>query len=176
MKRVLVIGCSGSGKSTFATELARRTGLELIHLDQHYWKPHWIEPSKAEWTSISHQLTQKDHWVMDGNYGSTMDQRIERADTVIYLNMPTWLCLYRILKRWLQFRGRTRPSLPSDCPEKMDWTFFHYVLTFRQIRERGLLQKLADLPEGKRGIVLRSPQAVRAFWEGFAHPHPTPPK
>lgn len=67
MQRVLVIGSPGSGKSTLATELAERTGLPLIHLDQEYWRAGWVEPPKAEWRQRVADLISRERWVMDGN-------------------------------------------------------------------------------------------------------------
>src|SRR5215212_5460573 len=99
MQRVLVIGSRGSGKSTLAKELAKRTGLRLIHLDQQYWRSGWVEPSKEEWRGQVEVLIAQDRWVMDGNYGGTLELRLARADTVIDLQFPAWLCVWRILRR-----------------------------------------------------------------------------
>ena len=89
MKRVMVIGCGGAGKSTFSKKLGQLTGLEVIHLDQYYWKPNWEESDKEEWNQLATQLATKPSWIMDGNYGGTMDIRIARADTIIYLDFST---------------------------------------------------------------------------------------
>jgi adenylate kinase family enzyme len=80
----MVIGCSGSGKSSFSRKLSIKLKLPLIHLDQKYWKPGWVEPEKAEWKRKMEKLVEKEKWVLDGNYGGTMNIRIERADAIVF--------------------------------------------------------------------------------------------
>jgi len=87
--RVLVDGMMGSGKSTFARALAARTGLPLIHLDVHYWKPGWVRPSDDEWRERQRTLLAGEAWIIDGNYNETLALRLERAETVVFL---TRLC------------------------------------------------------------------------------------
>src|SRR5204862_4664583 len=85
-RRVLVTGLAGSGKSTFSRSLAAKTGLPLIHLDIHFWKPGWVEPSEAEWREKQRGLLAGDAWIVDGNYHETLDLRLERADTILFLD------------------------------------------------------------------------------------------
>ena len=99
MKKVLVIGCCGAGKSTFSRKLHNIINLELIHLDQYYHKPNWEEPEKREWEGIVNNLVQKLSWIMDGNYKGTFDIRFKEADTIIYLDYSTLKCLWRVIKR-----------------------------------------------------------------------------
>jgi adenylate kinase family enzyme len=130
MQRVLVIGSPGAGKSTFAARLAGRTGLPLIHLDQHYWQPGWIETDKASWEEKVRRLIAADRWVMDGNYGGTLPLRLQRADTVIDLQLPAWLCVARVVRRALAQFGRTRADMTPGCPERLDLSFFAYTARF----------------------------------------------
>ena len=97
--RVVVTGMAGAGKSTFARELSVKTSLPVIHLDVHFWKPGWVEPSDAEWRDIQSTLLAGDDWIVDGNYHETLDLRLERADTVVYLDTPWWLCAARAFVR-----------------------------------------------------------------------------
>ena len=90
MRKVLVIGSGGAGKSTFASKLSKRTGLPLIHLDSLYWRPGWIETSTAEWDQTIEHLLGRDTWIMDGNYGRTLERRLAACDTVIFLDLPLW--------------------------------------------------------------------------------------
>jgi len=99
--RVLVDGMMGSGKSTFARALAARTGLPVIHLDVHYWKPGWVRPSDDEWRERQRALLAGEAWIIDGNYNETLVLRLERAETVIYLDSPWWLCASRAFVRGL---------------------------------------------------------------------------
>ena len=85
VKRVMVIGCSGAGKSTLAIRLGRRLGLPVVHLDQRFWKPGWVETPDDEWDERMRELVAEERWVIDGNYGRTQVMRMERADTIIFL-------------------------------------------------------------------------------------------
>ena len=131
MRRVLTIGSPGSGKSTLARELAKRTGLPLVHLDTEYWHPGWVETAADSWAERIDELVQRDSWIIDGNYGGSLRQRLAAADTVILLDYPTRVCLWRILLRWRAFRGQSRPDMPENCPERLDMKFLYYVLMFR---------------------------------------------
>lgn len=108
MKRVLVIGCGGAGKSTFARQLGARLQLPVIHLDAHYWRPGWVEPSKSEWATTVDGLLAGEAWVMDGNYGGTLPTRLAVCDCVVFIDLPRWLCIWRVLRRALRYRGETR--------------------------------------------------------------------
>jgi adenylate kinase family enzyme len=88
MQRVMVIGSPGAGKSTLATELARRTGIPLFHLDQLAWLPGWVESDKADFRTRVDWVLEQSRWIIDGNYGGSLSQRLARADTVIDLDLP----------------------------------------------------------------------------------------
>ena len=90
-RRVVVTGLAGSGKSTFAVALAAKTGLPVIHLDLYFWKPGWVAPSETEWREKQRVVLAGDAWIADGNYHETLDLRLERADTLVVLDMPWWL-------------------------------------------------------------------------------------
>lgn len=146
MERVLIIGSPGAGKSTFSHELASLTALPLHHLDRMFWLPGWIERDRDEGQTELREVLGTERWIIDGNYGSTLPLRLERADTVVWLDYPTRLCLTRALKRWWHYRGQTRPDMTEGCPERLDLEFLLYVLTFRrnwQIRNRTALEGFA---------------------------------
>lgn len=132
MQRVLVIGSPGAGKSTLSHELAARTGLPLFHLDKLFWRPGWVERDREEGCAELAQVLAGERWIIDGNYGSTMPMRLARADTVVWLDYPTSLCLARVFRRWWQFRCKTRPDMTQDCPENLNLEFLVYVLNFRR--------------------------------------------
>lgn len=132
MQRVLVIGSPGAGKSTLAHELAQRTGLPLFHLDQMFWLPGWVERDRDEGRAELAKVLAGDRWIIDGNYGSTLPLRVARADTVVWLDYPTALCLGRVFKRWWQYRGTARPDMTEGCPETLNLEFLLYVLNFRR--------------------------------------------
>lgn len=127
MQRVLIIGPCGAGKSTLAFELAERTGLPLFHMDKLAWKAGWIDSSNDEIRERLRPIVSQERWLIEGNYGSTMPDRLPHADTVLYLDYPVRLCLTRIIRRWLKYRGRSRPDMTEGCPERLDLDFMWYV-------------------------------------------------
>ena len=127
MQKILVIGSGGAGKSTFSAKLGVQLGLPVLHLDAYFWRAGWVEPDKDEWRQTVERLTAKEAWIMDGNYGGTLDIRLAACDTVIFLDMPRYLCLWRILRRRLRFHGQTRPDMAAGCGEHLTWEFIRYV-------------------------------------------------
>jgi len=110
-RRIIVTGLAGSGKSTLSVALAARTGVPLVHLDLHFWKPGWVAPSGAEWRQKQRDVLGGDAWIADGNYHETLDLRLERADTVLFLDLPWWRCSFRALLRGFRMWG----ELPEGC-------------------------------------------------------------
>ncbi|MHC5674086.1 DNA topology modulation protein [Nostoc sp.] len=163
MKKILIIGSGGAGKSTLARELGTILGLEVIHLDAWYWNPGWVETPKAEWQSIIQDLTLRESWIMDGNYGSTLDVRLSVADTVIFLDFPRLLCLSRVIKRRFMYSGQSRHDMASDCPERLNWEFIKYIWSYPITRRPGILEKLSQLTQNQQVIILCEPTEVRDF-------------
>ena len=112
--RVLVIGMAGSGKSTFSRALSAKTGLPVIPLDLHYWKPGWVEPTVNEWREKQRRLLESEAWIADGNYYETLDLPLERADTVVLLETPWWICAGRAFARGLRKPGG---EMPEGCDD-----------------------------------------------------------
>ncbi len=113
-RRVIVTGLAGSGKSTFSSALAAKTGLPLIHLDLEFWKPGWVAPTDAEWRERQRTVLAADVWIADGNYHETLELRLERADTVVVLDTPWPVCFRRALRRGLR---RTGLEMPEGCAD-----------------------------------------------------------
>ena len=124
MKRILVIGCPGSGKSTFSRELSQNLNLSLIHLDHLHWKPGWVEAEQEEFDRLLQTELEKECWIIDGNYMRTFSHRIQYADTVIFLDFNRWICAWRVIKRWLFQEGYQA----TGCPQKVDLSFLKFVL------------------------------------------------
>lgn len=143
MQRVMVIGPCGSGKSTLSFELARRLGLPLIHMDKLNWQPGWIDSPDDELLTRVRQVVEQDRWLIDGNYGGTMPLRLDRADTVVYLDFPVALCFRRMLKRVWHYRGRVRPDMSAGCPERFDLGFMWYLANWNRGPRQRTEAKLA---------------------------------
>ncbi|WP_339322091.1 DNA topology modulation protein [Paenibacillus sp. FSL W8-0194] len=163
MNRIIVIGSAGSGKSTLSQKLSKILSLPVIHLDRYYWKPHWTPTPNEEWDDFIKAAVSQDRWIMDGNYSRTLGMRLNEADAVIFLDMPTLLCIYRIIKRRIIYHGKTRPDLNEECPEKLDWEFFNWVWNYRKRTRPRVIKELEQAKERKQVVILRSRKEVRHF-------------
>ena len=123
MRRVLIIGCPGSGKTTFAKRLAERTGLPLVHLDRIYWCDRWEHLSRDDFDAALQEELEKPEWIIDGNYNRTLEHRLKYSDMVFFFDMPTAVCLWGITKRVLQNHERTRQDLGKNCEERFGRNF-----------------------------------------------------
>lgn len=153
----------GSGKSTLSRRLHQITGLPLVHLDREYWQPNWVETVPDEWAAKVEAIATQDAWIIDGNYGGTMDLRMEKADKVIFMDRSRWLCLFRVLKRTLLSYGKSRPDMAEGCRERFSWGFLLYIYRYNQTRRPRILAKLANQKEEKEVFILESNRAVKAF-------------
>ncbi len=163
MKRIVIIGSGGAGKSTLARRLGEITGIEVIHLDQLYWQPNWIEPSKVEWKQTVAEILKRDSWILDGNFGGTMEMRLEAGDTAIFLDLPRSVCLLRILKRRLTYRRTNRPDMAEGCHEKIDLEFLGWIWNFARTTKPKIEARLQNIEPEKIVIRLKSAQEVESF-------------
>ena len=160
MQKIAIIGSCGAGKSTLARSLGAKLNLPIIHLDAYYWKSGWQETEPDRWLKVQQELMKGDRWIIDGNYGGTMNIRLAAADTVIWLDFNRYICLNRILKRNLQYFGRTRPDLAANCPERLNWEFLVYVWNFPQLHRPKIIEKIAPYRDSKQIIILQNPRQV----------------
>ncbi len=155
MERVAVIGCGGSGKTTLARALSRRLALPLVHIDSHYWQTvggERIESTPAQWVARHRELIAADRWVIDGMKLGVLAERLERADTVVYLDLSTRTCLAGIARRRLRYRGRILPEL--GVYDRLNLEFLRWVCLFRRRQRPRILKLLRSF--GGEVIVLRT--------------------
>lgn len=165
-RRVLVIGMAGAGKSTFSRALSGRTGLPVIHLDVHYWKPGWAKPSAGEWRDKQRALLAGPAWIADGNDPETLDLRLERAETVVLLETRWWICAGRAF-----LRGLRKPvgELPEGCNDSAtrrlrdEWRLIGVV--WRQRRSETEYARAIIAQHGKHVVlrVIGSKREAREF-------------
>lgn len=163
MKRVLVLGNSGSGKSTFAKNLAGILDIPWINLDSHYWKPNWIETPKDEWEAIVTRLIEQEKWVMDGNYSSTLEMRLERSDTVIFLDVPRRISFWRVFKRRVIHHGRVRSELAEGCTEKIDLDFLRWIWGYPNRTEPRIERILTEYNDRITLHILKNSREIEDF-------------
>jgi adenylate kinase family enzyme len=140
MQRIVILGNAGAGKSTLARAIGARLGLSVVHLDRLFWSPGWVEPDADTFRQQVREAVAGQAWVCEGNYARrTFDLRLPRADLVIWLDMPRWLCMQRVLLRSLL--DRPRADRPDGCRERLDrafLTFLTFVWTFDKAYRPGI--------------------------------------
>ncbi len=163
MQRVVIIGSGGAGKSTLARQLGERLDLPVYHLDQIYWRPHWQPITHTEFTNRQKTILKKSQWIVDGNYGGTVDLRFKKADTIIVLDLPTLTCLWGAFTRYWKYKNRTRPDMTPGNKEQLTWEYIRFILNYRRTRRPRIFGKIAALPEDKQVFILKSRADVRAL-------------
>ena len=164
MQRVVIVGPGGAGKSWLAKRIAERTGLPLIHLDREYWRPGWVETPKPEWRARVAELVARDRWVIDGNYGGTLATRMDRADTIIFLDVSRWASLAGVLVRRL--RTNQRDDISDGCPERLNLEFLRWLWRYHDHHRPNVLEQIGAHAHGRTVITLRDRAAISAFAAG----------
>lgn len=164
-ERVLVIGCSGGGKSTLSRALAAHFGLEYQSIDRDVrWLPGWRERDPAERRQILEALVARERWVMDGSNPSTFDLRVPRAHLVVWVRLPRLACLAGVARRVWRYHGTVRPEMAPGCPEPLpDRTFLDYIWNFEKKFAPGFIRKLEQHGAGIPLVTLASRADTRRF-------------
>ena len=160
MKKVIVIGCPGSGKSTVSRALHNKTGISLYHLDMMYWNADKTTVEKSVFLERLSAVLEKDEWIIDGNYASTMELRMEACDTVIFLDYPLDVCLDGIRER----RGKPRSDMPWIETEE-DSEFIEFIKNYNEQQKPKVLELLKKYSD-KNIIILESREQADAFLNG----------
>ncbi|AVA21494.1 ATP-binding domain-containing protein [Rhizobium sp. NXC24] len=149
--RILVIGCSGGGKSTLAQKIVVCLDLPYVSMDREFfWLPGWMKRDKAEERNLIAGKVAEDRWLIDGTGPSSFDLRLPRTELVLWVRMPRWLCMWGALSRALRWLGRSRPDMAPGCPERIDWEFLRYIWDWeRKFAPKvlaGLIEHGPDVP------------------------------
>ena len=168
MQRVMIIGQPGSGKSTLAKELGARTGLPVHHIDRIHWTPGWIERDRQDKIQMARDVQAQDEWIFEGGLSVTWSERLERADALIWLDVPFLVRCWRVLKRRMQYHGQTRPDLPENCPEKIDLEFAMWIWNTRNTASLKMHKLYEDAPPTKTKLRLCDLRQVESFLRGVS--------
>ncbi|EGT3616044.1 DNA topology modulation protein [Clostridium perfringens] len=163
-KKIIVIGCGGSGKSTLSKELSRKLDIPVTHLDQIYWCGNWEHVSNERFDNLLLEVLEREKWIIDGNFNRTLPLRIEKCDTVIYLDFSRITCLYGAFKRVICNYGHTRDDMGGNCPERFDFEFFKWIWNFNKQNRSKYINILNNL-ESKKVYILRNREEVKKFLE-----------
>ncbi len=165
VKKILVIGCPGSGKTTFSTELSQILNLPLVHLDKLYWCGNWEHVPREEFDKRLLIELKKECWLIDGNFNRTIPKRLEHCDTVFYFDFPVFTCLWGVTKRAFQNRGKTRDDMGGNCPEYFDkqkMSLYKDILSFKRRHRQNYYELLVKATHVKV-IVFKSRRQVRKY-------------
>lgn len=184
MNKIVIIGSPGAGKSTFAQALGQILNVEVIHLDRLFWQAGWKELPKDVRIKIQQQyLSYKDRWIMEGTYVSSSDDRLNAADTIIFLGTPRLICLWRIIKRHIETFRQYRLDLPDGCTDKLSLRCIIKVLVFPHRGLRQFMQKIHQIrtrevnqQEKKTIHLFRSPKDVDIFLRTLQKQDPSLPE
>ncbi|MGI8311714.1 DNA topology modulation protein FlaR [Saccharopolyspora hattusasensis] len=160
MRKIMICGCGGSGKSALARQLGERLNLPVTHLDMEYYDECWQPLDSEAFTQRQRALVAEGEWVLDGNYASTMPIRLTAADTVIFLDLPGLTCLWGILQRRHQHHGSD--ALSRHLRGRITWGFIRYILGYRRTM-RPKVDALIAEHASSHVITLRSRRQVRRF-------------
>ncbi|WP_037078070.1 AAA family ATPase [Rhizobium sp. CCGE 510] len=168
--RILVIGCPGSGKSTLAKQLSRSFGLRYISMDRDfYWLPGWRKRPRDEIDRLIAKAVAEERWIMDGTGLSSFHLRLPRADAVIWLRPPRYVCLYGAISRAFRYFGRNRPELPVGCPEHLSREALAYIWSFERDAVPLIEAALRDVA-GKPVLQLKSRRQMRELLDLLGRP------
>lgn len=161
--RILVLGCSGSGKSTLSRSLGQTLDIPVFHMDKLFWKENWVESSDEELAEKLEEIVALKDWIIDGNFSRFLPHRLERTEEIIYINLPRWQNLWRVTKRYLQYRGQTRPDMGDGCNEKLDLEFLLWIWNFPKRSHHKMIQLMME--SKKPTTILHSQKAIDGFFQ-----------
>lgn len=169
-QKISIIGYSGSGKSTLAKKLGQICECDVLHLDCVHWLPGWQERDSAGSCTLAAKfLDTHDSWVIDGNYQKILyERRMQEATQIIFLDFPMPICLFRVLKRYLGYRGKSRESITEGCEEKIDGEFFWWILHKGRDKAHRKNYRRICKKYSRKAVILRSPTAVKKYLERFS--------
>ena len=166
MKRILLIGSMGSGKTTLAIKLSQLLAIPVVHLDKLYWKDNWERVDRQEFDRSLKQELEKEKWIIDGNFIRTMPERLKYCDTVIFLDYGKLLCTYGVLKRVFFNYGKSRFDMGGNCPERIDMKFIKDVWNFQRENHNKIMNYLGNI-EGANIVILKNRKESNEYINGI---------
>lgn len=146
INKIAIIGAPGSGKTTLSYELEKKYNLPVFNIDKVYILPNWILRDSKERDSIILEEANKEKWIIDGTFIDTLEERVKKADRIIFLDYSTITFLKGIFKRLIKNYGKEKPDMPG-CKEKFDLSFIMYVATYNFKRRKYIIEILERYPE-----------------------------
>lgn len=169
MDRIVIFGFSGGGKSTLARKLGEILGIEPTHMDRLHWLPNWVESTAEYKKEKLKPVLERERWIIEGNYRRIYwKERLDMADTVIFVDVNRFTCFYQAWKRSRIYKGKTRPDMGEGCEEKFDFEFAKWILIDgRKKRKKNLelIEKLRN--DEKHTYILKNRKDIDNFLKGL---------
>lgn len=166
--KIAIIGNCGSGKSPLGLALHTLLEVPLYHLDQYFWNPGWQEPDRAEFEKIHNTLCDQSAWIIEGMAIRFFEYRIQRADVVIFIDVPTYVCLYRVGKRAYTHCGKVYFSSAKYCPERYpDLTFLKFIGNFNRRKKPAIMELLNKYCDQKRIFIVKNKVEINELIKKF---------
>ena len=163
MKKIIVLGNSGSGKSTFTTILANKLHIDFLHLDPLVYKYSWDKPEYKEMEEKVEKLLLKDSWISDGNFLYNAQSRFKECDSIVFLDLNRFVCINSVIKRHKKYKGKHRDSRSDDCDERLTLSYLKWVLKdFYKTSRKIILKYIKDNPD-KHVVILKSRRQVNKY-------------
>ncbi len=150
-----------------AVKLGALLELPVIHLDKLFWQPGWIAMESNKWRDEVRAIVDEDKWIIDGNFDSSLDIRLPRADSVIYLDFATSVCIRRVVKRILTTFGKVREDMAEECPERIDVPFIKWVWRFRKDVRPAVYESVRQYYNGSDLFIFHNPDQVNDYLQGL---------
>lgn len=168
-EKIAIIGSPGSGKSWFSLRLGARLNIPVYHLDVLHWRKGWVAIDKDLFIARQLEIMSGDRWIIDGNYGDTIDLRLKKADTIIFLDIHRLFCVRNVVRRLILSHRVERNDMSEGCEERLNREFIkflRFIWNYPSNARPGIMEKLAGLGLSKRVIVLSSKRALEGFVQG----------
>ncbi len=161
--KIVILGYSGAGKSTFAKNLHNHYQIPLLYLDTVHFAPNWVERSDEAMEKDMKEFISQDNWIMEGNYRRLLPQRYQDADKIFIFNINRITCLYQVIKRRIQYRNKQRESMTDGCKEKIDFEFFMWVIHNGRTKTRRKFFKDIKNKHGHKVIEFKNKRQIRKY-------------
>ena len=163
MNKILVLGNSGAGKSSFTSLLAKKLNIDYLHLDKIVYKYNWDSPCFDDLRYEVDNFITKEKWIMDGNFLNNSLNRFQECDTIYFLDINRFVCLISVLKRNKKYKGKQRESRSDFCDEKitfsyLKWVFFDFYRTSRKEIKKILIEN-----SNKKVIVFKNRRQINKY-------------
>ncbi len=167
MNRIMIIGFCGAGKSTLARKMGGKLGIEPTYMDALHWLPDWTESTREHKINLLAPVLERERWIVEGSYRKVLYQeRLDKADTIIFLDINRFLCLWRVIKRRIMYHGKTRPDMGKDCPERLNAEFLRWVVWGCRLKRGKVYEELDAVRKNypdKRIYIFRRPKQAEEF-------------